>query len=83
MKILAFSETLGYIYMAVFAVELLFSIHIRLTLDTELVDGASELFWLFEYVGILDFRAASFAFSGLSYSLWLNACSKLGYSAYF
>ena len=44
MKILAFSETLGYICMALFAVELLFTIHIRLTLDTELVDGASELF---------------------------------------
>ena len=30
--------------MALLAVELLFSIHISLTLDTELVDGASELF---------------------------------------
>ena len=83
MKILAFSETLGYISMALLAVEILFSVHISLTLDTELVDGASELFWLFEYVGRLDFRAASFAFSGLSYSLWHNACSKLWYSAYF
>ena len=44
LKILAFSETLGYIFVALFAVELLFSIHIRLTLDTELVDGGSELF---------------------------------------
>ena len=83
MKILVYSETSGYIFMALLAVELLFSIYISLTLDTELVDGASELFWLFEYVGILDFCAASFAFSGLSYSLWYNACSKLGYSAYF
>ena len=54
--------------MALLAVELLFSIYISLTLDTELVDGASELFWLLEYVGGLNFRAANFAFSGLSYS---------------
>ena len=68
MKILAFLETFAHISMALLALELLISIHISLTLDTELVDGASELFWLFEYVGRLDFRAASFAFSRLSYS---------------
>ena len=54
--------------MALLVVKLLFSIHISLTFHIELLLGASELLWCFEYVDRFDVRAASLVLSVLSYS---------------